>query len=73
MTKHRLGSKTNGAFMCECGASLCDRRVSATAPDYDGLAGVGPLLAKGHEATGGELGDCPVCGRGNGRERRHRR
>ena len=55
--------------MCECGASLCDRRVPVHRSDYEGLAGVAPLLAEEHDPWGaGGLGGCRVCG-----GRRHRR
>jgi hypothetical protein len=56
--------------MCECGASLCDRRVPMPASDYDELDE--PLLADGHQPPDGSLGDCPRCGRQR-RERRRRR
>jgi hypothetical protein len=59
--------------MCECGASLCDERVSMSGSDYAGLAAVGPVVANDHgPGQGGPLGKCPVCGRQNGRERRRR-
>lgn len=73
MPDYRLREQSKAAFMCECGASLCDERVRTAPRDYDELGGVGPLLADGHGPGGGELGKCPVCGRRDGRERRKRR
>jgi hypothetical protein len=58
--------------MCECGASLCDRRVAISASEYDGLDDE-PLLADAHHAPDGALGDCPRCGGRQRRERRRRR
>ena len=59
--------------MCECGASLCDRRVAVSASEYDGLAGVAPVVADGHDPFDvAKLGDCPVCGRRHRLERRRR-
>lgn len=49
----RPGREPRGVFLCECGASLCDRRVSLSGSEYDELAA--PLLARGHEPDG-ELG-----------------
>jgi hypothetical protein len=71
MPDYRFEGDSEAAFMCECGASLCDSRVRTTGRDYD--AGVEPVLADGHGPGCDELGQCPVCGRRNGRERRKRR
>jgi hypothetical protein len=71
---HRFRGESKAAFLCECGASRCEQRVSMSGSDYDGLAGVGPVVADGHgPGNGGRLGKCPVCGRRDGRERRKRR
>ena len=59
------------AFMCECGASLCDARVSMTRSDYDGS--FEPVIADGHGPGGGDRGKCVVCGRPHRSERRPRR
>ncbi len=55
MSGHRFRAKPT-AFLCECGASLCDERVSMSGAEYD--AGVGPVLAHGH-GPGPELGTRP--------------
>ena len=57
MPDHR---ETKAAFMCECGASLCDARVPMSVDDYD--AATTPVFAQGH-GPGGELGKCSTCGR----------
>ena len=56
--------------MCECGASLCDQRVSMSGSDYDGS--LEPVFANGQGPEDGE-GKCAVCGRPHRRERRRRR
>ena len=63
--------ETKAAFMCECGASLCDARVSMSGSAYDGTAG--PVIADGHGPGNGARGKCGVCGRPHRRERRRRR
>ncbi len=60
--------------MCECGASLCDQRVPLSASDYELLTGIEPVLVEGHgPRRGGSLGDCPLCGGSQRRQRRQRR
>jgi hypothetical protein len=59
------------AFLCECGASLCDSRVSMSGAEY--YAGPGPVLADGHGPSGASLGKCSVCGRPTRGKRRNRR
>jgi len=71
MPDHRFRRETKAAFMCECGASLCDVRVSLSGSDYDG--NVGPVIAAGHGPVNGDLGKCAVCGRPHRHERRRRR
>jgi hypothetical protein len=68
---HRFRRESKAAFMCECGASLCDQRVTMPAADYDGS--LEPVFADGHGPHGGELGKCDVCGRPRQRARRRRR
>lgn len=65
----RPGREPRGAFMCECGASLCDRRVSMSGRDYDD--GLEPLFAHAHGPED-DLGTCATCGRPRRRERRRR-
>ena len=57
--------------MCECGASLCDMRVSMSGAEYE--TSLGPVLAGGHGPAGGGLGQCAVCGRPHRAKRRKRR
>jgi hypothetical protein len=67
----RFGGDTKAAFMCECGASLCDARVSMSGADYEGS--LEPVIADGHDIVNGDLGKCAVCGRPRRREQRRRR
>jgi len=67
----RFRGETKAAFMCECGASLCDACVSLSGSDYDGS--VEPVFADGHGPVNGELGKCAVCGRPHRHQRRRRR
>jgi hypothetical protein len=71
MPDHRFRRETKAAFMCECGASLCDTRVSLSGSDYGGS--VEPVLANGHGPANGDLGKCAACGRPHRHERRRRR
>jgi len=75
MPDYRFRKQSKAAFMCECGASLCDERVRTSPREYDELGGVAPLLADGHGPGNGDgPGACPVCGRPDRRlERRRRR
>ena len=70
MPSRRFSADPKAAFMCECGASLCDARVSMSAADYD--AGEGPVLAQGH-SPGCEAGKCHCCGRPYRSKRQKRR
>jgi hypothetical protein len=56
--------------MCECGASLCDARISMSGAEYD--TSLGPVLADGHNPAGGRLGQGDVCGRPHRAKRRKR-
>ena len=74
MPEYRFRRESKAAFMCECGASLCDERVSLSGSDYESLAGVGPVVAEGHEPVHSRrLAKCPVCGREDLRDPRRRR
>jgi len=70
MPSHRFSADPKGAFMCECGASLCDARVPMSAADYD--AATGPVVAEGH-GPNCRLGKCACCGRPYRGKRRKRR
>jgi hypothetical protein len=67
MPKHRSRAARDSAFLCECGATLCDRTVWMSGLEY--AAGTGPVVADGHEPGGGSLGKCALCGR-PGRDKR---
>jgi hypothetical protein len=71
MPEHGFRAESKAAFMCECGASLCDRRVWMSGADY--AAGTGPVVADGHGPVGSSLGKCAVCGRPSRGKRRNRR
>jgi hypothetical protein len=53
--------QAEAAYLCECGASLCDERVPMSVWDYD--ASLEPVLANEHgpQANGPEK--CVLCGR----------
>ena len=61
MPDYRFRKQSKAAFMCECGASLCDARVCMSGSEYD--SNVEPVIADGHGPVDGDLGKCPVCGR----------
>jgi len=67
---HHYRADWKAAFMCECGASLCDARVPVSVDDYD--AATTPVFAQGH-GPGAELGKCSSCGRPYRGKRRKRR
>jgi hypothetical protein len=67
----RFSRESKAAFMCECGASLCDSRISMFGAEYE--TSLGPVLADGHGPAGGGLGQCAVCGRPHRAKRRKRR
>jgi hypothetical protein len=71
MPDERARAEFKAAFLCECGASLCNSRVSMSGAEY--RAGSGPVLADGHGPDGGSLGKCSVCGRPSRTKRRSRR
>jgi hypothetical protein len=71
MPDHGFKAEPEAAFMCECGASLCDTRVPMSHLDYE--SGLGPLLADGHGPADGGPVKCSVCGRPGGRKSRQRR
>jgi hypothetical protein len=70
MPSRRISADLKAAFMCECGASLCDARVSLSAADYDSADG--PVLAQGHSPDC-DMGKCVCCGRPYRSKRRKRR
>lgn len=71
MPVYAFRAQPKAAFMCECGAGLCEERIWMTGTDYE--AGVEPVLASAHAPRGGGLGKCPVCGRpGRGKRRKRR-
>src|SRR5262245_52338837 len=56
-----FGQETKAAYMCECGASLCDERVRLSTSDYD--ISLKPVLAHGHGPRTGGRETCVLCGR----------
>jgi hypothetical protein len=69
MSNHRFRADSKAAFMCECGASLCDARVRLSVDDYD--AAPTPVFAEGHGPDGAG-GKCSSCGRPYRGKRRKR-
>jgi hypothetical protein len=70
MSNHRFRADSKAAFLCECGASLCDARVSMSADDYD--SSTTPVYAEGHGPRR-EHGKCASCGRPYEGKRRKQR
>lgn len=69
MPDHGFKADSKAAFMCECGASLCDERVWMTGADYD--LDFGPVVSAGHGPDRRSPTKCFVCGR-PGRVRRRK-
>ena len=67
----RFSREFKAAFMCECGASLCDTRISLSGTEYE--TSLGPVMADGHGPATGWLGQCAFCGRTHRAKRRKRR
>jgi hypothetical protein len=67
----RFSGESKAGFMCECGAGLCDARISMSGREYD--TSLGPVLADGHGRADGVLGSCAVCGRPTNRPQRRKR
>jgi hypothetical protein len=71
MPEQRSRAEPKAAFMCECGAGLCEARVQFSGEEYD--AHVEPVLAEGHGPVGGALGKYALCGRPHGGDGRNGR
>ena len=55
MPDHRFRREPKAGFMCECGASLCDQRVTMSGREYDGS--LEPVFADEHGPEN-NLGKC---------------
>lgn len=71
MPHRRFRQEPKAGFICECGESLCDERVSMSGSDYDGS--LEPVLAARHGPDHGGIGTCAACGRRQRLKRRRRR